>query len=354
MVRRYQAQMGATTRMPCIQTRLSFVTDFTSAAAASALILNAALELATTSWSSYPRPIVSYLLIGIISNTLSARTQSYACTADRALGPAYLLLGVLKLMAAILEASRSATSSGICVEDNSGLLARFTFAWLYKTIRKGCRTRLEIRDLPATKESVRSHDSDRVREECTFALDKTSSSMLSTTSPPLTLHRKILKTFGSSAAVPITLRSLLLIVSLAQPMIIRAILKYSESPEGRHGVFLVLGVALIYTSAAFLSGAYWHAVNSDVTRLRGFLFTSIYKRALLHEKSQGDSGNGAMVSLLSSDIDAILQGFTWVHEIWATMITAAISMWMLYTEVGLAYVPPEMQPTILNDVFSSS
>jgi hypothetical protein len=122
-------------------------------------------------------------------------------------------------------------------------------------------------------------------------------------------------------------------------MIIQATLKFSESTSetnSEHGGFLVLGIMTIYIGAALISGAYWHAVNSDVTRLRGLLFTAIFKRALVTEGAQGDSGNGTMVSLLSSDVDAVLQGFLWIHEIWATPITAAISMWMLHKEVGLA------------------
>lgn len=85
-----------------------------------------------------------------------------------------------------------------------------------------------------------------------------------------------------------------------------------------------------------LSGAYWHSINGAVTRLRGLLLTAIYKRALLSEKNEEDDGNGAVISLMSSDVDAVLQGFRWIHEIWATLVTAAISMRMLHAEVGLA------------------
>ncbi|KAG8169139.1 hypothetical protein KVR01_001888 [Diaporthe batatas] len=122
-------------------------------------------------------------------------------------------------------------------------------------------------------------------------------------------------------------------------MIIRATLKFSETPSEssrQHGIFIVLGVITIYIGSAVVSGAYWHAVNSDVTRLRGLLFSAIFKRALVTEEAQEDGGNGAMVSLLSSDVDAVLQGFLWIHELWATPVTAAISMWMLYQEISIS------------------
>lgn len=142
--------------------------------------------------------------------------------------------------------------------------------------------------------------------------------------------------FRSSLAIPISLRLLLIVATLSQPLIIQATLRFTQSSQSGNGVFLVSGMASVYTGSALLSGAYWHAINTHVTRLRGLLFNFIYQKSLRLKASKERDSHGATISLLSSDVDAVLQGFHWLHEIWATMITTAISMWMLHAEVGLA------------------
>lgn len=332
VILRKRAQIFAPPTYPCAPTSVSFASDLTSASAASFLILNASIEMTTTSWSTSPRPITSYLLIGLISDLLRARTLTYTCTVDKTLGLDYLLLGLLKFMATILELFRPPRNLSSCVEDNSGMVSRLLFGWLYGTIRKGYMTRLQIEDLPPTKQSIRADYSDGTQNTMlkeSFPSQPYSGSQFS-------LHREIAKTFCSSVATPMILRLLLLVTSIAQPMVIRSTLKFTESSQSNHGIFIVFGVILVYTGAAVLSGAYWHAVNSYNTRMRGLLFTIIYERALRSGGVDEPDSNGAMISLLSSDVDAVLQGLLWIHEIWATIATAAISMWMLYAEVGLA------------------
>jgi ATP-binding cassette, subfamily C (CFTR/MRP), member 1 len=338
MILRRRAQITATASHPCVQTGMSFVSDLTSTVTASLLILNTSLEMATTSWSTAPRPFAAYLTVGLLSDLLRARTLDHVCAADRTLGPGFVALGSLKGLSAVLELSRPPRGPENCTaaEDNAGLLSRLGFGWLYGTIRRGYSTRLQIKDLPLTKQGIRIASSQSGLEESILEKDCSAAPL---SRSQYTLHRKILKSFSLSIATPILLRLLLLVVQLAQPIIIRATLKFAETvPEQSrgHGGFIILGVVAIYVGAALISGAYWHAVNSDVTRLRGILFNAIFKRALVTEETQEDGGTGTMVSLLSSDVDAVLQGFLWIHELWATPITAAVSMWMLYREVGLA------------------
>lgn len=48
----------------------------------------------------------------------------------------------------------------------------------------------------------------------------------------------------------------------------------------------------------------------------------------------------APVSLMSADIERIMQCFKDVQEIWASMLQVAIAVWLLYREFGVACVAP--------------
>jgi len=46
------------------------------------------------------------------------------------------------------------------------------------------------------------------------------------------------------------------------------------------------------------------------------------------------------VTLMSSDAETISRGFIYLHELWAVPIELAIALYLLYRELGVAFVAP--------------
>lgn len=54
----------------------------------------------------------------------------------------------------------------------------------------------------------------------------------------------------------------------------------------------------------------------------------------------GATDNNAALTLMSTDVERIKAGFRALHEVWSSMIQAALAAWMLYNRIGVAFVAP--------------
>jgi ATP-binding cassette subfamily C (CFTR/MRP) protein 1 len=70
--------------------------------------------------------------------------------------------------------------------------------------------------------------------------------------------------------------------------------------------------------------------------MRGCLVTMIYDKTL-ELTSTKDHERYAM-TLMSNDVQRVVRGMRNFHEIWASTLEAGIAMWLLYSEIGLAFV----------------
>jgi ATP-binding cassette, subfamily C (CFTR/MRP), member 1 len=52
------------------------------------------------------------------------------------------------------------------------------------------------------------------------------------------------------------------------------------------------------------------------------------------------SNSSAAVSLMSTDIERIVNGHRNLHEVWANVISVCIATWLLQTELGLVCLVP--------------
>jgi ATP-binding cassette, subfamily C (CFTR/MRP), member 1 len=72
--------------------------------------------------------------------------------------------------------------------------------------------------------------------------------------------------------------------------------------------------------------------------IRGSLVSAIYDKTM--EISITALENSQAVSLMSTDIQRIVDGLKFVHEIWANLLQVAIATWLLSREIGVACVAP--------------
>lgn len=72
--------------------------------------------------------------------------------------------------------------------------------------------------------------------------------------------------------------------------------------------------------------------------LRAILVTEIYHKATKFQIGAGD--DTAAVTLMSTDIERIHVGLNSMHDIWASLIQAAVAAWMLFRHLGVVFVAP--------------
>lgn len=71
---------------------------------------------------------------------------------------------------------------------------------------------------------------------------------------------------------------------------------------------------------------------------RSILVTEIFQKAT--KVRMGFDNDSAALTLMSTDIERINNGLRSIHEIWASIIQAALASWMLYNQLGVVFVAP--------------
>ena len=130
----------------------------------------------------------------------------------------------------------------------------------------------------------------------------------------------------------------------SQPFFINAILNHlqedtpdsSSSARVRYG--LIGASAIIYTGIAVSTGLYWRAHQRALCRLRAYLVVAVYGK-LVSQRASDDKNSTAM-TLMNSDIMGVQGGFRDVHELWASVIESAVASWLLYRQLGPAFLAP--------------
>ncbi|KAK5046622.1 hypothetical protein LTR84_007383 [Exophiala bonariae] len=94
-------------------------------------------------------------------------------------------------------------------------------------------------------------------------------------------------------------------------------------------VFLVQGLA---------SATYRHLLNRCATQVRGGLVALIYQKTL--DLRIGATDPTASLTLMSSDIQRLVETIPLIHDVWLGFIDVCIGMFLLYLELGSACYAP--------------
>lgn len=74
-----------------------------------------------------------------------------------------------------------------------------------------------------------------------------------------------------------------------------------------------------------------------ITAIRGSLVLSIYLKTLELESSPD---NMTPITLMSTDVERIVQGLQFVHETILSFFTFSIAMWLLERQLGVGAIAP--------------
>lgn len=72
--------------------------------------------------------------------------------------------------------------------------------------------------------------------------------------------------------------------------------------------------------------------------VRSILIAEIYRKATVARIDTGR--DSAALTLMSTDMDRINMGLRSIHDVWASLIQVALASWMLYLQLGKAFIAP--------------
>jgi ATP-binding cassette, subfamily C (CFTR/MRP), member 1 len=85
-------------------------------------------------------------------------------------------------------------------------------------------------------------------------------------------------------------------------------------------------------------GQYQHRTYRTITMVRGGLISMIYRKTgVLCLK---DVDPATSMTVMSADIERIVQGWQTMHETWASFIEVGIAIYLLERQLGVACVVP--------------
>ncbi|OQE10326.1 hypothetical protein PENVUL_c004G03056 [Penicillium vulpinum] len=130
--------------------------------------------------------------------------------------------------------------------------------------------------------------------------------------------------------------------NFAQPFMITAVLAYIEDPitpeSWSRGYGLIGATFLIYLGLALSNVHYRHRFSRVSTLFRGTMISLIHDRTLtLHYDLFAES---AALTLMSTDIEGIIEHLENFNDVWARTIEVAIGTWLLERQVGAICIVP--------------
>ncbi|RYP06754.1 hypothetical protein DL764_002951 [Monosporascus ibericus] len=332
--------------------------------ASSVLKLVSALFMITLSLvdhSRSPRPSVllnSYLFLTLLLDAAQARTL-FLSSGDKpelTYSSIFSAAIALKVGILLLEAQRKSRwvswdEKEHSPEETSGIFSLGVFFWLNKLFLDGYQKILTMKDLYPLDSSLNGKS---LHEEFSRNMDYSK-----LRGDKFGLGKVLARTLKVPLLLPIPLRLALLGFTFCQPLFIEKLLNHLSEPEvdANVGYGLIGASILIYSGIGISTALCWYSEypkelqqdpplihkyryfhNRMRTMARSILVTETFIKATKARIGTGD--DNAALTLMSTDIERIDMGFMSLHDIWASIIQAALAGWMLYNQLGAVFVAP--------------
>lgn len=125
--------------------------------------------------------------------------------------------------------------------------------------------------------------------------------------------------------------------TFSQPFLINAVVDFVGESEEEHSDKIAAGLvgaaALVYVGLAVTTAWYKHMTYQLLTMYRGALASVVFKKTL--ELQSTSIKESAPVTLMSTDIEAIVLAGDSTHDLWASFIELPIAIYLLYRQVGV-------------------
>ncbi|KAL7934413.1 P-loop containing nucleoside triphosphate hydrolase protein [Trichoderma chlorosporum] len=317
---------------------------FISAATLEVVAISLVLPLSFWQHVRSSRP--SFLLSGYLTLSVFfdiARTRSFWLASVTRSGDAFaavftasVAVKVVIFAAESYPKTRWTQRHGKChsPEETTGLFGLVMFSWLWTLFVRGRRKVLNLDDLLPLDQHMTS---DVLRRKLQASMQ---------TSP--TRGRKnglaiaLAKALSGPLLLPALPRIALSAFKFGQPFLINSLLSYLQIPASERpvnsGYGLIGASFLIYLGIGFSTSLYYYLRERAIWMARGALASTVYEHTTRSKLSV--VSDSAVLTLMSTDIERTRLGLMVIHEFWASFLETAIALWLLYRELGAAFVAP--------------
>ncbi|KAH8896000.1 putative ABC transporter [Thozetella sp. PMI_491] len=279
--------------------------------------------------------IAVYLLFSILFETAYVRTLWLT---ESNLAPAATVSLSLKTVLLVIE-GRGKKGSLLCQHKEyskdklSGFFSRSLFLWLLELLRLGFGEVLSVEDLYPLEDAMRSATLEReFLEPWTKASNKGKSGSL------FLALAKALKWHILYPVFPLLCH---IGFTFAQPLMLTRVLKYLADTtlvDTNDGYGLIGAYAVVYIGIGVSTGWYQYLLHRFTTMTRGTLIALVYRKTLKISIATVDDSDA--LTLMSTDVERIVQGLFGLYECWSTAIQVAIAAWLLQREIGISFFFP--------------
>ncbi|KAL4874811.1 P-loop containing nucleoside triphosphate hydrolase protein [Aspergillus karnatakaensis] len=218
-------------------------------------------------------------------------------------------------------------------ETIGGIFNKSLFWWLNPLFRQGLSKSLIVDDLYVLDKQLSSR---RLHLALEAAWDKVAQK------DPNILLFLTLKTFKWQICAAILPRTLLVALNFCQPLLLHRSLAFSTEPvnsaTNNTGYGLIGAYILVYVGMGVTMGQQQHLTYRAITMIRGAIVSMIYSKACTLNLKDADPAES--VTLMSADIERIVQGWQTIHEMWANVAEISLAIFLLERELGVACVVP--------------
>ncbi|KAL2832126.1 P-loop containing nucleoside triphosphate hydrolase protein [Aspergillus cavernicola] len=281
-----------------------------------------------------------YLLITLLFDTVKTRTLWLRQTGGTSETIAILtsVTVALKLLLLLLETveKRSILRDEYRAyppEATGGIFNKTFFWWLNPLFQQGFSKSLIFDDLYVLDKQLSSK---RLHSTLETAWSKVIQR------DPNTFLLVSLKTFKWPLCAVILPRALLVALNFCQPLLLHRSLSFSMEPvtdaTNNIGYGLIGAYIFVYVGMGVTMGQQQHLTYRAITMIRGAMVSMVYKKACTLNLKDADPAES--VTLMSADIERIVQGCQTMHEMWANVAEIALAIFLLERELGVACVVP--------------
>ncbi|KAL7925630.1 multidrug resistance-associated protein [Trichoderma austrokoningii] len=317
---------------------------FISSAVLEVVAIALALPLSFIEHARSPRPsmlLSSYLILTTLFDIV--RTRSFWLLAETRIEDdfaAVFTAAVGVKAVAFLAESQIKTrwiqwdASSHSPEETIGFFGLAAYSWLWELFAIGRKKVLTLDDLMSLDRHLAS-DTLRIKLQASRKLSSIHNQKHG-------LAKALAKALWGSFLLPIPPRLAMSAFRFCQPFLINSLLSYllipaSERPVN-YGYGLIVATFLVYGGVATSTSIYYYLRERTIWMARGALASAIYKKTLQSRLSV--VGDSSVLTLMSTDIERTRQGFLAMHEFWASFLETGVALWLLYRELGVAFVAP--------------
>ncbi|KAJ6786175.1 hypothetical protein PWT90_00737 [Aphanocladium album] len=275
--------------------------------------------------------LLPYLLVAGCSNL---STVSTIATTGR-LVP---IIGAVQLILLVLECRSKLDDfpskyKGLAPVETANIFSAVSFWWMNKLLAQGNKHILRNEDLPPLDSKLKAANLNKGMREAWRSSVKPETKWA--------LCDVLLKTHKRQFFITIIPRLLMVLFNCSQPLLIKAVIRYVESPYHQSSCYergLILAAVAVYVGSTFSDSQYFYRTARLQLTIKSSLTSLVYQRTLETAAHAADTGKATTV--MSTDVDAIAESPAMFHDLIGRLLEVTFGLIILGDQVKWIWPVP--------------